>query len=257
MDLDLAGKVVFVTGGSSGIGRAIVRAFAAEGARVAVYARTAVEQGDDLASFAGDVRDPAALTSAMDAVAARWGRVDVCVPCAGIWPPETTPIHEQPEERVRAVIDVNLLGTVWTARAFFQALARVGPRADGSGAALILIGSTAGRFGEPGHAEYAASKAALHGLVRSLKNEIVAIDPRGRNCQPRRAGLDGHLPMTAATLGAEAVVAATRTMPLQQLATPEDIARAVLFFASPALARHVIGEVLTVAGGMEEARRAR
>jgi 3-oxoacyl-[acyl-carrier protein] reductase len=249
MDLDLAGKVVFVTGGNSGIGRAIAQAFAAEGARVAVYARSKAPEGDGFASFTGDVRDPAALEAAVDAVAERWGRVDVCVPCAGTWPAEALPLHELPEERVREVIDVNLLGTLWTARAFLRALARTGPRSDGSGASLVMIGSTAGRFGEAGHGEYSASKAGLLGLLRSLKNEIVAIDPRGRVNLVEPGWT--VTPMTAATLGPEAVREATRTMPLEQLATPEDVARAVLFFASPALARHVTGEVITVAGGME------
>jgi 3-oxoacyl-[acyl-carrier protein] reductase len=250
MDLGLDGKVVFLTGGSGGIGRAVARAFAAEGARVAAFSLEDGEGGDGVASFTGDVRDPAAVRAAMDAAVARWGRVDVCVPCAGIWPGADVPLHEQPEDRVRAVIDVNVLGVVWAARAFLQALARTGPRADGHGAGLVLVGSTAGRFGEPWHAEYAASKAALAGLMRSLKNEIVQIDPRGRVNMVEPGWT--LTPMTAGAMAdRDAVRAATRTMPLRQLGMPEDVAHAVLFLASPVAARHVSGDALAVAGGME------
>ena len=124
--------------------------------------------------------DPAALDEAMRAGERAFGRVDVCVANAGIWPAEALLLHELPEARIREVLEVNLLGAIWTARAFFASLARTGPRADGRGAALIFIGSTAGHFGEKGHVEYAASKAALRGLLLTLKNEIVALDPRGR-----------------------------------------------------------------------------
>ena len=99
---------------------------------------------------------------------------------AGIWPAEDAPLHEVDPDRVREVLEVNLLGAIWTARAFVRALAQDGPRADGRGASVCLIGSTAGRFGEAGHLEYAVSKSGLYGLMRSLKNEIVALDPYAR-----------------------------------------------------------------------------
>src|SRR5581483_3178335 len=108
---------------------------------------------------------------------------------------------------------------------------------------LVLVGSTAGRFGEAGHADYAAAKAAVQaGLLLSLKNEIVRIAPRGRV----NAVAPGwtYSPMT---LGERL----TRTMALRKVATAEDVARAVVVLASDELSGHVTGELVTVAGGME------
>jgi 3-oxoacyl-[acyl-carrier protein] reductase len=139
---------------------------------------------------------------------------------------------------------------MWTARAFVAALRRSGPRPDGHGAAVVFVGSTAGRFGEAGHAEYAAAKAALRGLTLSLKNEIVHADPWARvNLVDPGWTVT---PMAAETLERTGQLdRVTRTMPLRRVATPADVAAAVLFFASPTMARHVSGEALTVAGGME------
>lgn len=250
MDLGLKGKVALITGASGGIGAELCRAFRAEGALVAACSRRGVAEDERVMSIVGDVRSPDDLDAAMRAAEGRWGRVDVCVANAGVWPPEDAPLDAMPEARVREVIEVDLLGAAWTARAFLAALRRSGPRADGHGAALVFIGSTAGRFGERGHAEYSACKAALRGLTLSLKNEIVAIDPEGRVnlVEP------GWTVTTMAeeTLARQGMIEkATRTMALRRVASTEDVANAVLFFASPVMARHVTGEALLVAGGME------
>jgi 3-oxoacyl-[acyl-carrier protein] reductase len=250
VDLGLDKKVVFVTGASGGIGSALVAAFEAEGASVAACSRRPLPGKGRVSSVTCDVTDRAGVERAMQEAAARWGRVDVCVVNAGIWPAAALAVDEQPEARIREVIEVNLLGAIWTARAFFASLRTHGPHPSGEGASLVFIGSTAGRFGEPGHAEYAASKAALVGLVRSLKNEIVALDPKGRVNLVEPGWT--VTPMAAETLAREGKIdEVTRTMPLRQLATPDDVARAVLFLASPRMARHLSGEAILVAGGME------
>lgn len=250
MDAALADKVVFVTGASGGIGQELTRAFLAEGARVAACSRRGVPAAERVLSLLADVRRLDQLESAMAHALEAFGRVDVCVVNAGIWPEEALPLHELPEARVREVIEVNLVGAMWTARAFLRALAKSGPRPDGQGASMIFIGSTAGRFGEGGHAEYAATKAALRGLVLSLKNEIVALDPSARvNLVEPGWTLT---PMAAAALEPGGTLdRVTRTMPLRRVASTEDVAAAVLWLASPTLARHVTGETITVAGGME------
>jgi 3-oxoacyl-[acyl-carrier protein] reductase len=250
MDLGLSNKVVFVTGASRGIGAELVRAFVAEGAHVAACSRGGVVASEYVVPVTADVRSPDALASAMEAALEVLGRVDVCVANAGIWPPEVLPFDAVPEARVREVVETDLLGAMWTARAFLAALRKTGPRPDGDGASLVLIGSTAGRFGEAGHAEYAACKAALRGLSLSLKNEIVRIDPWARvNLVDPGWTVT---PMAEETLRATGQIdAVTRTMPLRRVASPSDVAAAVLFFASPVLSRHVSGEALTVAGGME------
>jgi 3-oxoacyl-[acyl-carrier protein] reductase len=251
MDLGLSDKVAFITGTSGGIGEELVRAFTAEGARVAACARRAAAPASErVLPVIADVRRPDELERAMEAAVAAFGRVDVCVANAGIWPPEALPLDALPEARVREVIETDLLGALWTARAFVAALGRSGPRPDRQGAAMIFIGSTAGRFGEPGHAEYAAAKAALRGLMLSLKNEIVHVDPWARVnlVDPGWTAT----PMAAEELSRSGQIdRVTRTMPLRRVASTADVAAAVLFFASPAMARHVSGETITVAGGME------
>lgn len=250
MDLGLSGKVVLVTGASSGIGAACVAAFVAEGANVVGVARRAIEEGPQVLSAPADVRVPEELARAFDAALARFGRVDVTVANAGIWPSDDVPLVRMDPARVREVVDVNLHGVLWTAQAFARVLERTGPRADGDGASLVLIGSTAGVFGERGHVEYAATKAALSGVMKTLKNELVLLDPAARVNLVEPGWT--VTPAIADALQASGDIArVTCTMALRRLATPEDIAAAVLFFASPRAARHVSGEALTVAGGME------
>jgi 3-oxoacyl-[acyl-carrier protein] reductase len=250
MDLGLSNKVVFITGAAGGIGEHLVRAFVAEGATVAACSRRRVEAGDRVLPLVADVTSPGAMQAAMDAAVTALGRVDVCVANAGVWPPETTPLDQQPEARVREVVETDLLGSMWTARAFVAGLRRTGPRPDADGASLIFIGSTAGRFGEAGHAEYAASKAALRGLTLSLKNEIVHADPWARvNLVDPGWTVT---PMAEEALRASGQIdRVTRTMPLRRVGSTADVAAAVLFFASPVMTRHVSGEALTIAGGME------
>ncbi len=180
MDLRLEGKTVLITGASGGIGRALAEAFAAEGARVACHghghfdamcAWLAEQPWRDRAlAVAGDVTRPADMDAAVAAAVDAWGRLDVCVANAGAWPAPDVPLGDMETERFRSTIEVNLLGAAWTARAFLAALRRCGARRDGDGASLTFIGSTAGRFGERHHADYAAAKAGLVGLVLSLKN---------------------------------------------------------------------------------------
>ena len=260
MDFQLADKVVFVTGASGGIGRAIATAFAGERARLVLHGHS---QKDELERFVADqpwreralcvradVTDPSAIDRAFDAARERFGRVDVVCANAGVWPPAHELLHEASIERIRRTLETNLFGATWTARAFFRTLAATGPRDDGHGACLAFTGSTAGRFGEKHHADYAASKAGLLGLVRTLKNEIVELDPYGRVNMVEPGWTVTHMVRDELERDG-AITGAVRTMPLRQLARAADIARTLLYLSSPALARHVSGEVITVAGGME------
>lgn len=260
MDLGLSGRTVLVTGASGPLGRATAEAFAAEGARVALHGHTAADEMDDWLleqpwrersmTVTGDVRSPDAMDAAVEAVRVAWGRIDVCVANAGKWPAEDRRLDECSVERIRETVEVNLLGAMWTARAFLGCLARTGPRPDGDGACLVFIGSTAGRFGERHHADYAAAKAGLVGLARTLKNEIALLDPFGRVNVVEPGWTIGHRPKPA--LERPGVVArVVSTMALRQLGRAVDVARAVVVLASPVASRHVTGEVVTVAGGME------
>jgi len=260
MDSGLSGMTTWITGASGGIGRALAEAFAEEGSNLLLHAGTQLDALRDFVStrpwrdralcVAADVRDPDALERNVDQGIDKLGRVDVCVANAGIWPPDARGLHEMPVERLREVIEINLLGALYSARAFLRGLSRVGAREDGRGASLCFIGSTAGRFGEAFHVEYAASKAALRGVVRSLKNEMVRLDPWGRVNMVEPGWTT--TPMAETSLGqADAVRAVLETTPLRQLSRPEDIAKAVVWLCGPGLSRNVTGEILTVAGGME------
>lgn len=260
MDLQLADKVVVITGASGGIGRAMARAFAEEGARVVLHGH---RQWDDLRGWLSrqewrgrartvqaDITRPSEVERAFEEVRAEWGRIDVCVANAGIWPPDDRSLAQLEEDRIRAVFEVNLFGALWTARAFLRSLARSGPREDGHGASLLFTGSTAARFGERGHCDYAASKAALGGLMMSLKNEIVAVDPYARVniVEPGWTVTE----MTRRNIQEPGVVEkVVRTMPVRQLGRSEDVARTAVCLSSPSVSRHVSGQVVTVAGGME------
>ena len=142
------------------------------------------------------------------------------------------------------------MGAAWTARAFFSALAATGRRDDGHGASLVFIGSTSGRFGERGHVDYSMSKAGMYGLLRTLKNEIVKLDPYGRVnlVEPGWTVTEMARP---ALEDPDVVKGVVKTMALRQLARAADIARTVRFLCSPIQARHISGEVISVAGGME------
>jgi len=260
MDLKLAGKVVWITGASGGIGRAMAEVFAAEGALVALHGHRQWEQlvewvaGQEWSERALAVRADVTSADEVDAaareVSEHFGRIDVAVANAGIWPPEERNLWELSETRVREVLDVNLFGAFWTARAFLQCLARTGPRDDGHGASLIFTGSTAGHFGERGHADYAASKAGLRGLMLTLKNEIVLLDRYGRVnvVEPGWTVTE----MARRSIQEEgAVERVVQTMPVRQLGHARDIARTTAVLASPAASRHTSGQVITVAGGME------
>jgi 3-oxoacyl-[acyl-carrier protein] reductase len=241
METGLAGKRVLVTGASGGIGGACARAFAAEGAEVVAHYHRSRERAEALGA-AAVVGADLMREDEVERLFAEAGRLDVCAAVAGVWPSEDVPVWELPLDRWRETLDANLTATFLTARGFLRQL-------DGDGA-LVLVGSTAGIFGEAGHADYAAAKSAiLGGLLLSLKNEVVR-----RSSQARvNAVAPGwtESPMTRGHVSEEQVRRVSRTMALRKVAQPEDVARQVVALASPELSGHVSGQVVTVAGGME------
>ncbi len=251
MDTGLSDKGVLVTGGAGGIGSALVRAFASEGARVGIHYRSSDERARILAAETGGVPLRADLTieEQVDALVPQafeaLGRLDVLVANAGVWPSEDEPVWEMSLDRWRTTIQVDLETVFLCCRAFLRHVATTG---TGN---IVLISSTAGVFGEAGHADYAAAKSALAGgLLKSLKNEIVRIAPGGRV----NAVCPGwtETDMTKEELkDPNLVKRITRTMALEKVAEADEVARVVVALASDRISGHITGEAITVAGGME------
>lgn len=251
MDTGLDGKGVLVTGGAGGIGSALCRAFAGEGARVGIHYLSSAERAEKLAQETGgvalraDLTDEADVDALVPAAVQRLGRLDVLVANAGRWPQADEPVWAMDLARWRATIAANLDSVFLSCRGFLR---HVEQTKSGS---IVIVSSTAGLIGEAGHSDYAAAKSALAGgFLKSLKNEITRIAPHGR--------VNVVCPGWTQTEMARAALAEpgfveriTRTMALRKVGRAEDVARVVVALASDEVSGHVTGEVVTVAGGME------
>lgn len=244
METGLRGKRILVTGASGGIGSACVREFAAEGAEVIAHYNQGRERAEAL-DAAQLVQADLTREDEVERLFEEAGTLDACAALAGVWPRDDVPVWELPLERWEETLRLNLTATFLTARGFLRSVQRTG---HGS---LVLVASTAGIFGEGGHADYAAAKSAVaYGLMLSLKNEVVRVAPGARvNCVC--PGWTSS-PMTRKEVQDPALVErVTRTMALRKVATPEDIARQIVVLTSDEISGHVTGQVVVVAGGME------
>lgn len=260
MDSKLTRKVVLITGASGGIGSAIVRQFAAEGAKLVLHGhrnravlaklQSELPQVESLVVCA-DLTKEAAVKKLFAQAVKRFGRVDTFIANAGAWEMASVPLHQKSLRQWRYTLDGVLTSAFLCTREFFRL---VGKQKCGN---AVLIGSTAAVFGEAGHADYAAAKAALaFGLTRSLKNEIARLAPHTKDyCGGRiNCVCPGWtiVPRNEAKLRDKRMVRkVTATMALPKIARPDDIASAVVFLSSDALAGHVTGQTHVVAGGME------
>lgn len=250
METGLKNAVVLVTGGAGGIGQAICRKFASEGASVIIhYHCSSVEANllaQDIGAFAikADLRKSDETTKMFNEIITKFGKIDVCIANAGYYPTDSKPLWEIKSERWNDTVSSNLSVTYNTSREYLKnaSITNTG--------SLLLMGSTAGIYGESGHSDYAAAKGAItSGLLLSLKNDVAimgnvrvnAIAP-GWTLTPKKIeqGVDKNT-----------IDLATATMSLKKLATPEDIANIALILSSDIISGHITGQIIEVAGGME------
>jgi 3-oxoacyl-[acyl-carrier protein] reductase len=246
MDLGLANKTALVTGASRGIGAAVAELLAAEGADVVVMygrddagaertASTVRAAGRRAWTVAMNAADAASVDAAMAVVRERVGGIDAAVLNAGT--NVVTPLAELSTHEWDDVVRVNLSGT-------FYALRAVRPLIR-SGGAVVMVASVAAHTGAPHHAHYAAAKAGIVNLAKSAAREM-APDVRVNCVAP---GLT-RTPMGVDALGGQGADYAETRLLARRIAEPVEIARAVVFLASPA-ASFVYGATLDVNGGRE------
>ena len=242
----LANQIAVVTGAGRGIGQAIALKLAAHGADVACvdlkseFLDPTVAEVQKLGrrawAVAANVAEAASVEAAADQILQQAGRVDILVNNAGIT--KDTLLMRMSEADWDAVLDINLKGTFLFTKAFTRAFLK-----QKSGR-IVNIASVIGLIGNAGQCNYGASKAGVIGFTKSVARELAS---RGITANAVAPGFI-ETKMTEA-LGPEARAALLKQIPLASLGQPEDVANAVLFFASPA-ARYVTGQVLAVDGGM-------
>ena len=240
---ELSGSVALVTGGSRGIGLAICRALADAGARVAVVARNAegavaaaAQLGDGHKGFGCDVGSPEQVQATVAAVEAELGPVDILVNNAGIT--RDNLFLRMKDEEFDEVIATNLKGAFNFARAVSRGMMK---RRQGS---IVNITSVVGLMGNAGQANYAASKAGLIGLTKSVAKELAS---RGVRCNAVAPGFI-HTDMTGELSEAQ-VDGLRKLIPMGSLGEPQDVAAVVRFLVGPG-ACYITGQVLAVDGGM-------
>jgi 3-oxoacyl-[acyl-carrier protein] reductase len=244
--VDLSGQVALVTGASQGIGRAIALRLSAAGAKIACVARNAEKlasvveaiksSGGEAEAWSCDVKSGESVQKTVEAVVERLGRLDILVNNAGVT--RDTLIPRMGDDEWNDVLDTNLRG------AFFFTRAATRPMMQQRYGRMINISSVSGLIGNPGQANYSASKAGLIGFTQTVARELAGRKITVNAVAPGFIESD----MTA-NLGDAIIDEAKKRIPAKRLGTADEIADAVLFLASGA-AGYITGTTLVVDGGM-------
>jgi len=246
LSIDLKGQVALVTGASRGLGRAIAVALAGAGARVACVARDTGKLAETLAeitsaggegdTYACDVSDSDEVNKVVDAVVEKWERLDILVNNAGIT--RDTLLLRMQDDQWDDVIATNLRG------AFLFTRAAAKPMMQNRYGRIINMASVSGLMGNPGQANYSASKAGMIGMTRSVARELAS----------RKITVNAVAPGFITTemtdkLGPDVLAEVKKRVPSRRLGQPDDVSQVVLFLAAKGTS-YVTGQVVTVDGGM-------
>jgi 3-oxoacyl-[acyl-carrier protein] reductase len=245
--ISLKDKVALITGGSRGIGRAIVLLFARAGCDVIINyhhdgksaqeaRRDAENMGVRAKEYKVDIADKGQVDAMVESAIKEFGKIDIVVNNAGIW--KHNPIDEMTEQRLKETIDINVLGSFFTIMAVVP---HMKARKSGN---IINISSTAGQRGEAFYSPYAASKGAVISLTKSLAAELADYNIRVNCVAPGWVETD----MSHDALIGDGRTKVARQIPLGRVGTPDELAGPVLFLASD-LATFITGEILNVNGG--------
>jgi 3-hydroxybutyrate dehydrogenase len=249
-------RVALVTGGGTGIGLAIARAFLDQGAQVIIASRnkahldaaanTVHGAGHALATHQLDVTDQEAVRAAMESIARQYGRVDILVNNAGL--SGRTPINDADASQWRAILATNLDGSYFCCREVLRFMP------DGQHGRIINMSSVLGRFGVPGYAAYCTAKHGILGFTKALALEVAprgitvnAICPTWVDTAMARQGIEE----TAAVIGItpeEFRKQAVRAIPIGRMVEASEVAALAVFLASPKAAG-ITGEAINIAGG--------
>jgi 3-oxoacyl-[acyl-carrier protein] reductase len=244
--VDLVGRVAIVTGAARGLGRAIAESLGRAGAKVACIDVNEESLGETVAAiraaggeaepWACDVTDAARVGAVVEEVVTKWGGLDILVNNAGIT--RDNLIMRMKDDQWDAVININLRGTFL----FTRAAAR--PLMKARRGRIVNIASVSGMMGNPGQANYSASKAGVIGLTRTVARELAA-----RNITVNAVAPGFIATEMTAQLGEETIEEIRKRIPLGRLGEPRDVSDAVLYLTSDA-ADFITGHVLTIDGGL-------
>lgn len=248
MKLDLTGKSALVTGGTRGIGRAIVETLGRAGAKVAFTYRSSAEtaealkadleaEGIEVLALQGDAAQPDHAEETVQAVLDAWGSLDVLVCNAGVT--RDNLLIRMSEDDWNTVIETNLRGVFHFCKAAYR------PMMKQRGGSIITISSALGLTGNVGQANYAASKAGVIGFTKTLARELASRDVRANIVAPGYIATD----MTAAVDNKVRDLMVETRIPFKRAGTPDDVAALVLFLASEKAA-YITGQTMHVDGGL-------